>query len=317
MRLILCHNNFNFPKRVQSPDRTFTFLCWEDFSVGPLGDWRDLTEFRRSREAFWSKSPGSVLPDGSAMPYFVWTQILPKYDLVEMHKNGIEIDDVPLPLEFDDVVPVATEIEIWRDQSVNGVIFQWYLSALLPTMGIDLSNVSVCLFPQANSEEFTEKFWSEMLCATPNRDYPARALSLSDWQEMLRCWEAIADLPDPIDVSLLETSDKQALQAFEVMKGRLPDALTGLNNIQTRILQATSADWKKMLLPISDAMIAGRDSNDHVPLNTLEATLNEMAKQPQPLIEKKSSGPMRNCEVRLSPLGQRKLALIMRKFGGA
>ena len=251
------------------------------------------------------------------MPYFVWMQILPKFDLVEVNKNGIEINDETLPLEFDDAAPVATEIEIWRDQSVNGVIFQWYLSALLPLMGVDLSNVSICQFPQANSDKFTEKFWSEMLYDMPNRDFPARALSLSDWQEMLRCWEAIANLPDPIDASLLKTSDKQTLQAFEVMKGRLPDALTGLNNIQARILQATSADWKKMVRSISDAMIAGRNSNDNVPLNTLEATLNEMAKQPQPLIEKKGSGPMRNCEVRLTPLGQRKLALIMRKFGGA
>ena len=312
MRLILCHEFLHFPKRVQLPNETFTFLCYEDFSVGPLGDWRDLSKFRKSRKAFWRKSPGSALPDGSTMPYFVWMQILPKFDLVEVNKNGIEINDETLPLEFDDAAPFATEIEIWRDQSVNGVIFQWYLSALLPLMGIDLSNVSICQFPQANSDKFTEKFWSEMLYDMPNRDFPARALSLSDWQEMLRCWEAIANLPDPIDACLLKTSDTLTLQAFEVMKGRLPDALTGLNNIQTRILQATSADWKKMVRSISDAMMAGRDSNDHVPLNTLEATLNEMAKQPQPLIEKKGSGPMRNCEVRLTPLGQRKLALIMR-----
>lgn len=310
MRLILCHKNFNFPKSVQIPDETFTFLCWEDFSVGPLGDWRDLTEFRRSREAFWSKSTGSVLPDGSAMPHFVWTQILPKFDLVEMHKNGIDIDDAALPLEFDDAAPVATEIEVWRDQSVNGVIFQWYLSALLPTMGIDLSNVSICLFPQANSEKFTEQFWSEMLCDMQNRDYPARELSLSDWQKMLQCWEAVANLPDPIDASMHKTSDKHALQAFEVMKGRQPDVLTGLNNIQLRILRATSVDWKKMARSIGDAMVAGGNVDDHVPVNTLEATLNEMAKMPHPLIEKRGVGPMHKCDVRLTAQGQRKLRQI-------
>lgn len=311
MRLILCHRSLDLPKRAQLPDGTFAFLCFEDFSVGPLGDWRNPSEFKKSREAFARKSPHSVLPDGSLMHYFVWLQTRPKYDLVEMHKQGVEIDDIPLPLEFENVAPVATEIEIWRDQSVNGVVFQWYLSWVLPAMGVDLENVSVCVLPHPLTDKLTEEFWIEMLYDMPERKIPAVAPSLADWQNMLRCWEGVANLPEPINSSLIEKSDKHALQAFAIMKGRQADVVTGLTNLQTRILRATSVDWTKMARTIAEAMIAGQDVDDYLWGETIEVELNEMTKMPSPLIEKSGIGPMHKCEIRLTPHGVRKRMLLV------
>lgn len=312
MRLILHHGILDLPKRPRLPDETFAFLCFEDFSVGPLGDWSNLSEFKKVREAFWHKSSSSVfdLPDGSKAPYFDWMQTLPRYDLVEMVKSGVDIEDIPLPLEFEDVAPLATTIEIWRDQSVSGEVFQWYLSAILPLLGTDLYKVTVCLFPNPISNKQPDKFWSDMLTDMPDRSIPAAPQSPSDWQQMLLCWESISNLPHPTPSTLIEKLDEHALHALNVLKERHPDALTGLTNIQTRILRTTPVDWRKMTRSLSDAMIAGQDVSDPLSANTLEAVLNEMTQMPRPLIEKRGAGPMHKCDVRLTSYGQRKLSQI-------
>lgn len=305
MRLIVYHGVFDLPKCLQVPDETFAFVCFEDFSVGPLGDFGNLAKFTKAREAFWQKSPSSNLPDGSKMHYSVWFQTLPSVDLVEMVQSGVDIESIPFPHEFEDVASEATTIEIWRDQTVNGEVFQWYLSAILPIMGVDQDNVSVCLFTEDYSSKKPNKFWSDMFLDTPERCIPAVSPSASDWQHMLRCWEAMTNLPQPIDHSLTEKSDEHTLHAFEVLRGRHPDAVTGLTNIQTRFLQSTPADWRKALRVVSDAMCAGLDANDPVQVSTLEAILDEMVQMASPLIEKRGVGPMHKSEVRLTLQGQK------------
>ncbi|MFZ5962158.1 hypothetical protein ACOXXX_04335 [Thalassococcus sp. BH17M4-6] len=310
MRLILCPEIFDLPKSHEFPDDAVAFFCFEDFSVGPLGNWRNPSEFKKSRAAFWQNSTIFDLPDGSKMPYSAWMQFLPRYDLVEMIRSGVYTDDVPVSRDFEEVAAQATTIEIWRDRTASGEVLQWYLSAMLPILGVDLGRVSVCLFTHPISRKQPNAFWSDMLSDAPDRGVPALRPSPSDWQHMSMCWDAITHLPDPIDAFLLETPDDHALHALEMMKGRFPDVVTGLTNIQARLLRAAADDWRKMIRTLSDAMIAGDDAHDAIRLYSLEASLNEMVQMPDPLIEKRGEGPIRNCEVRLTSLGQRKLSLI-------
>lgn len=310
MRLILCHRNLDLPKRMQLQDETFVFLCFEDFSVGPLGDWNDPQEFKKQRSAFQQDSSMLKLPDGSKMDYFCWLQTLPKHDVVELVKSGVAIEDIPETYEFEDLAPAATTIEIWHDQSVSGQVFQWYIGAALPTMGVAQDRVSFCLFADPSHEKRTAKFWSDMLLDAPDRSIPAEALSNSDWQQMLKCWEAIANLPAPIDPLLVHHADKHTLNAFDALIGRHPAASSGLTNLQERILRSASVDWKKMAVLVSDAMVAGLDVNDHVWVHTLEDVLNEMSLMTPPLLEKRGGGPMYKCEVRLTSFGGSKQRLI-------
>jgi len=245
MRLILCHRNLKLPKRAEIPDKTFVFLCFEDFSVGPLSDWNNSPEFKTKRSVFWQKSSLLRLPDGSQMDYFVWLQTKPKHDLVELIKSGVAVENIPLPREFDELAPAATTIEIWSDRSVSGQIFQWYLAAALPAMGVAQDRVSVCLFTDPLPEKRAVKFWSDMLLDTPDRGIPAAAWSNSDWNLMLKCWQAITTLPAPIYPPLIQLADEHTLRAFDAVNGRHPAADTGLTNLQVRVLQSASVEWKK------------------------------------------------------------------------
>lgn len=293
-------------KPPQLPDETFVFVCMEDFSVGPLFGWDDPAEFQRNRSDFWQATPLLDLPDGSKADYFVWHQMLPRCDLVEALKSGTPFDDIPEPLQLEQVAAKAKSIEIWSDRSVQGYAFLWYLSIALEGMGVDRNAVSLCVFHEDIFSKRPQKFWRDMLLDRTERSIPAVLPNSSDWQLLVDCWKAITMLPQPIDPSLMPTVDKNALHAFKVLKNRHPNRATGLTNLQARLLVAVKPDWSKMARIVGDVMVAGWDENDRVGDGVLQAELEKMARMGPPLIEIDGTGAMRFCQVRLTPEGATK-----------
>ncbi|MFK7940128.1 MAG: hypothetical protein AB8B82_12155 [Roseovarius sp.] len=293
-------------KPTQLPGETFVFVCMEDFSVGSLIGWDDLVEFQRNRSDFWQATPLLDLPDGSKADYFVWHQTLPRCDLVGALKSGMSFDDIPEPLQLEQVAAKATSIEIWSDRSVQGYAFLWYLSIALEGMGVDRNAVSLCVFHEDIFGKRPKKFWSDMLLDRTERGIPAVPLNPTDWQLLVDCWNAITMLPQPIDPSLMPRVDEYALHAFEVLKNRHPNRATGLTNLQARLLVAVKPDWSKMARIVGDVMVAGWDENDRVGDGVLQAELEKMARMDPPLIEIDGTGAMRFCQVRLTPEGATK-----------
>ncbi len=202
MRLILCNSHIELAELPDLPDETFVFLCFEDFSVGPLAEWKDPEKFQEERAEFWDNTPSLDLPDGSKMDYFVWLQILPRYDLVELHQKGVDLSMVPEPYEFDDLAHQASTIEVWGDFSARECIWRWYLSALLPRIGVDQNRVSFRFFPKGMRNKEGQDYWSDLLLNAESTRIPAVRLSPSEWCKMQRYWEAVVKLPnspDPVD----------------------------------------------------------------------------------------------------------------------
>lgn len=306
MRIILTHRHVYIDNPPKLPAETFVFVCNEDFSVGPLRDWNNQSKFRKNRSDYWRKTSLLDLPDGSKMDYFVWYQALLGYDLVDLLEQGVSFDDMPETHEFDDLVPEATSIEIWCDRTSSSNLFVWYLCAALEDMNVDRSSVSLCIIPNALREKRPKKFWSDMLLGTSARDIPSIPLSLADWELMLRYWQAVTELPNPIDLALVEDAEPHNRHTFAVLINRQPNPETGLTNLQARLLRSTAEDWRKMARVVGDAMGAGWDENDHVGDAVLQAELEKMARMVPPLVEIDGTGAMRFCQVRLTPDGATK-----------
>ena len=304
MRLILCHEHLDITKPPQLADGTFMFVCFEDFSVGPLNDWDTAAQFKKNRSEFWKKTSMLDLPDGSKMDYFVWLQALPRHDLVELIQSGVAIEGVPETNEFDDLAPKASKIEIWYDRTVRGYAFLWYLIAIFEHMEVDRNFVSRCLFPDGLREKLPAKFWFEMLLDTPARSKPARPINSAEWQLFLRYWEAVNNLPAPIDPALVQNADEHTLAALSILKQRHPSPETGLSNLQVRLLNSVKSDWLKMARVIGDAMVVGWDENDPVGDLVLQAELEEMSRLTPPLVEIDGTGAMRFCKVRSTRHGE-------------
>ncbi len=61
---------------------------------------------------------------------------------------------------------------------------------------------------------------------------------------------------------------------------------------------------------IGDAMGSGWDEGDHVGDSILKAELENMSRLLPPLIEVNGTGAMRNCEVRLTEIGENMQQII-------
>ncbi len=238
MRLILCHGHIPVADPPTLSDETFLFVCFEDFSVGPLHDWNDPTKFLENRSDFWKNTSLLDLPDGDKMDHFIWFQALPRHDLVELVKSGVPIDDIPLPKDFDDLLPLADSIEIWSDQSVGGCIFLWYLCALFEMIGVDRKRIHHSQFLDGLRDKRPPLFWSDMLLDTPKRSIPALPISEAVWRLMIQYWEAATRMPLPVDPVLEQKADKYTLHAFEILTGRHPNPETKLTNLQVRLIRA-------------------------------------------------------------------------------
>ncbi|MEL6586124.1 MAG: hypothetical protein AAFY65_15800 [Pseudomonadota bacterium] len=305
MRIVLAHGHVPFAQPPKLPAGMVLFVCHEDFTMGPLRDWNDQPKFWKARAAYWRQTPVLDLPDGTKMDYVVWLQALPRYDLVDLLTRGTRFEDLPETHRFEDVAPKATAIEIWWDRTPGSTVLLWYLSAALEGLGIDPSGVSVCAFPGSLREDRPQAFWSDMLLDRPGRAIPAVPLGEAERQVMARCWSAAVDLPAPIDPALMTQAAPHVLDTFDVLKGRHPNAETGLTNLEARLLHATHEDWRKMARVVGDAMGAGWDENDEVGDGVLQAALEEMAQRVPPLVEVKGTGEMRFCRARLAPAGLR------------
>ena len=305
MRLILHQRNLDIDRDAtpELSDGTFAFICFEDFSVGPLGDWKDRAKFNESRAEFWRKTELLTLPDGSQMDYFIWNQTLPRYDLVEMAQSGVLAEDIPIPHELHELIPTAKSIEIWQDATVGGQVFLWYTVAALRDFQIGPNHVSVCMLLDRLQKKQPPKFWSDMLLDRPDRAVAAAPLSEREWALALKYWDALTKLPEVVDPKLLQGAERPVRDAFLTLSKRHPSEVSGLTNIQERLLHSTRHDWQKMARTIGDAMVAGFQANDPVGDLVLQAELNEMARMTPPLVEIDGEGAMRFCRVRLTPFG--------------
>ena len=306
MRIILWHRHLDIAQTPKLPDETIVFACYEDFTVGPLHDWNNQSEFRRHRSDYWQKTSTLDLPDGTKMDYLVWLQALPRHDLVELLQRGVSFDDIPETHEFDDLAHKATSIEIWCDRTPSSNLLLWYLCAALEDLKLDPSCVSICIIPNTLREKRTKKFWSNVLLDASDRASPAIPLSAADRRLMSRYWNAATELPKPIDPALVQDAEPHIVDTFAVLMNRHPDSETGLTNLQARLLRSTTEDWRKMARIVGDAMGLGWDENDDVGDGVLQAELKEMARMVPPLVEIDGTGAMRFCHVRLTTDGATK-----------
>jgi hypothetical protein len=308
VRLILHHAHLDIDRiaRRALPDDTLGFMCIDDFSVGPLSQWHDGPRFYEDRSAFWRKTELLSLPDGSQMDYSVWHQTLPRHDLVEMVQSGIAAEDIPMPQDWQELVPTAKRIEVWHDGTVRGQVFLWYTVAALNDLQTGSRSVSICNLPDRSQERQSPKFWSDMLWDRPDRVVPASPLSESEQAQALRYWDALTRLPEPVEPSLLRGAEKVVTDTFLTLSERHPSRDSGLTNIQARLLRSTRHDWQKMAMTIGDAMVAGIQNGDPVGDMVLQAELNEMARMTPPLVEIEGKGAMRFCRVRLTAFGEAK-----------
>ncbi len=304
MRLILSQSLLDIETPPDLPNGTYFFVCFEDFSVGPLKDWNDQTEFNRQRADHWEKTRRLDLPDGSKIDYFVWMQGLPRYDLAELIQSGVSFEEMPKTFKFTELIHEATTIEIWHDLSVRGCVLQWYTVAALHSIGIQRQRVSTCVLPDLIHERKSAAFWSDLLLDNPERAAPAAPISTSDWDLALQYWAALTGMPNPAEKALVQRADKPSRDALAVLSGRFPDPATGLTNIQERLLRSASNDWRKMARVVGDAMGIGWDENDPVGDAVLHAELIKMASSIPPLVKIEGEGAMRYCRVRLAHHGE-------------
>ena len=305
MRLILHHGHFAIdPTDIpELDDDTYAFICFEDFTVGPLSDWNDRTRFDDTRAAFWQKTQRLTLPDGDQMDYFIWHQTLPRCDLVDMIQSGIAAEDIPLPQDWSECIAQAKSIEIWHDLTVRGQVFLWYTVAALQDFQIDPSCISTCALPEGTP---SPEFWSDMVLDRPSRAVPMVELSAKVKAQALQYWDALTRLPTPVNAALLRDAPDPVRHAFVTLSERQPNAETGLTNIQARVLRCAPRDWQKMARVISNAMIASMDADDPVGDAVLQFELTQMAQMTPPLVEIDGEGAMRFCQVRLTDDGDAK-----------
>lgn len=306
MRLILSHSHLDTKTPPNLPDGTYFFVCFEDFSVGPVNDWNDRPKFDQQRADFWKTTQMLDLPDGSKMDYVVWMQGLPRYDLVELIQSGVSFEEMPKMYEFAELIHEATTIEIWHDLSVRGCVFRWYAVAALHGLGIQPERVSACVLPNLIRERQSAGFWSDMLLDNPGRAVLAAPISTADWDLALLYWAALTGMPNSVEKALVQRADKPSRDALAVLSARFPDPATGLTNIQERLLRSASHDWRKMARVVGDAMGTGWEEKDPIGDSVLHAELIEMARMNPPLLAIMGEGAMRYCRVRLTHFGETK-----------
>lgn len=306
MRLILFHSHLDTNPPPNLPDGTYFFVCFEDFSVGPVKNWNDQPKFNQQRAEFWKTTQRLDLPDGSKMDYFVWLQALPRYDLVELIQSGVSFEDMPRTYEFAELIYEATTIEIWHDLSVRGSVFRWYAMTALHNIGIQPERVSTCVLPDLIRERQSAGFWSDMLLDKPGRAVPAAPISTADWDLALQYWAALTGMPSSVEKALVQRSDRPSRDALAMLSRRFPDPATGLTNIQERLLRSASHDWRKMARVVGDAMAVGWKENDSIGDAVLHAELIEMASMSPSLLQIEGEGAMRFCRVRLTQHGETK-----------
>lgn len=302
MRLILTNQHLGLGDDANAPDDTFVFHCFEDFSVGPINDWKDPQLFERARKELWTKVEMRDFPDGEEVDYFVWHRIFPRYNIMEL-AAGDEFE-FPEAFEVNNLMVKADVIEIWADMTVNDRVWQWYIMAELHRMGVNLSRIFLCQFEEDLFTDRKPSFWNGMLCNTHDRDVAAVPMSRADWKYMLKYWTAVANLPTPVDSTLLQSADAETRRTFDIMSGGYPNAKTGLTNLQTRLLRAAKPRWLKMVRIIADAMGDGWAESDRVGDRQLQTELAELAHMETPLVAIKGTGTMRYCEVMLTPKGE-------------
>ena len=308
MRIILHHGPLgtNTKRLPKLPDETFVFVCIEDFSVGPLSDWQDRAKFQESRSDFWQRTELLTLPDGSKNQYFVWHQSLPRFDLVEMMKGGIAVEDIPMPQNLNELIPTAKTVEIWYDLTVRGHVFLWHTVAALQDYRIDPKLVAACVLSDHPKEE-PRKFWSGMLLDKVDRAIPAIRIPEREWRLALRYWDALTKLPRPVEQTLIQGAEEPVRKVLATISRRHPIEALGLSNIQERLLRSTRREWQKMAMTIGNAMVAGYEEHDPVGDFVLQFELSEMARMTPPLVEVDGEGAMQFCRVRLTSHGETEL----------
>lgn len=280
-------NNLVSLRDVAVPDGTYGFHCFEDFSVGPLEDGNNPAAFERSRADFWHSLPGHVTPEGDRMPYTLWHQVLPWFDLSQMASTPA--GQWPETFEFADLAPQAGRIEVWSGGSVRDRIWSWFLAATLPDLGLFPDAIRWWNIPAHKRFDADTTFWQSM---TDGRADGATVLSPDEWERRAALWAAASkgELPQ----GLIE----EDARVFDIILGRKPDPATGLTNLEARLLDATPVAWTKAARVVGETMSAGIEMGDEVGDIVLFSVLLTMARRDPPLIEVDGDGAMRTCQVR-------------------
>lgn len=297
MKLILCATNLPdraFPEPVKD---TYIYVSLEDYSVGPLLGWPDPLAFRASRAAFFQTILNRRLPDGTHLDYFEWVQVVP--DFPSEHFMLLPEDSWPL-YELEDVLPIAERIEIWVGSSVREILCKWRIAAELVRLGVSRDRVSLLSFPGRLRDKHHPWYSDRLLDELRSGCIPTLPIPEGDWERMTRCWDAVIACPVAADESLLQ--DPATRRVFEVLGTRRPDAATGLNMLQKRLIVSARSEWMKMARIIGEAMALGYGADDQVGDWVLQAELRKLAGMTPPPVEIEGDD-IRNSRVRLTQGG--------------
>lgn len=296
---------------VDGPDQAvaggaLALSLFDDFSVGPLADWRDPVRFRSTRADFWATAPHAGWEIGVTPDPPLWFQFHPPVRASHLPAEGAldgdPIDDLPL-LDHADAI-----FELWSDATLRGQVMLWYAVAELTRAGVGLDRLRHCALPDLVATPFDGRFWRRMLTDAPDRDFPAVAIPPATRDRMLRCWAAVVARPARVPDDLAQ--DPVTGPVFRHLVGRAPDPATGLTNLQTRLVRATPDDWTRMARVIADAMGAGYEVGDRVGDRILCAELRALTRDQSALVELSGPGQMFNTQVRLTEIGRRRRALL-------
>ena len=302
MRLILSQVHITCEQPPELPGDTHVFQSWDDFSVGPLGAWGDWDRFFQERAAFhdqvWEAGASGVV-----LEYMQWIRSLPHLDLVALYKSGVDVSDIQWPLEFDEAVAQATNVELWYDDTVQGHVFLWFVAAAYTQMGINRDAISVCR--HINWRDFKESvgFWNDMLLDAATRKFKTRRPTATEWDQWAACWDAVAG-PATTNFDVLGSVDEGARQTIDVIRGRVPNPETGLSNIQLSLLQFAPETWGGMSRVIVNAMKENWDHADQLDHNVLKLELEKMAGMDDPFVQIEGEGRMTQCRICLTSRGK-------------
>lgn len=308
MRLFLCASPLKAKPPAALQTQHYGFLSWEDYTIGPVSDWPDATTFRAARARFFETEMPVIMDSGEAVPYAPWFQIMPDVPFEQLASMPeAEWPDFP---DCEDLLSQAQVIEIWAGPSSKEQVWLWQLCAALDQRGIARDKVElVQLARDSWDTPLTDAQWQAMYLGSADRALPPQAIAPDQWAQVIANWNAVCARPTPPDPALLQ--DPITARVFAHLRGRLPDPATGLGNLETRLLRATKAEWRKMAWVIAEAMAEGHDASDAVDARILQHMLQKLARMTPPLIEITSDSDTDD------PLGLRHLRLRLTSDGAA
>lgn len=295
MRVILTEGSFVTRGMPQKWEGGVVYQSLDDLTVGPVDAWPDRRAFERAREQFWLSVLYAPLAGEDAPG--LWTPLYPNVPFQEWPELTEDEEARWEALEdVDTTLGAAEALEVWHDDTVQGIVFLAFAVADLKARAIGVPLRIRCL-PTKSKPEEAER-WIAAALADPGG---GEGLSEGEATRLVRLWEARCALPAKPTFEM--ESDWQ--HAFAVLAARYPEPETGLSALERTLLGQVPDVWGKMALIVAKTMALRFDLGDRIGDRVLHDALERMALRARPLVEVRGDGiEMRFREARLTQAGR-------------